>query len=56
VSVPAALFIVEAVRSHPGEVVVLALGPLTNIAQALRRDPGIATLWVRRQEGEGEGQ
>jgi purine nucleosidase len=39
---PAAQFIAEMVRAHPGEVTLLALGPLTNLALALRLDPGIA--------------
>lgn len=34
-------FIVETVRRHPGEVEILAIGPLTNIALAIRRDPSI---------------
>jgi purine nucleosidase len=40
--IPAAQFIVETVRKYPGEVILLALGPLTNLALALRLDPGIA--------------
>jgi len=39
--------IVELAHSHPGELTLVALGPLTNIAQALRRDPSIATLFDR---------
>lgn len=38
----AANFIVEAVNAHPGEVVIWAGGPLTNIALALALDPGVA--------------
>ncbi len=37
-------FIVETVRTHPGEVTLLAVGPLTNLAQALAEAPGIAGL------------
>ncbi|KAG6354282.1 hypothetical protein INS49_004887 [Diaporthe citri] len=37
-------FIIEAVRSHPHEVSLLALGPLTNIALAITQDPGIVPL------------
>jgi purine nucleosidase len=40
----AAHFIVRMVHRHPGEVVVWAGGPLTNIALALRLDPEVATL------------
>lgn len=36
-------FIVETVRQHPGEVTILALGPLTNIALAIRVAPDIET-------------
>jgi purine nucleosidase len=40
----AAHFIVRAVHQYPGEVVLWAGGPLTNIALALRLDPEVATL------------
>ncbi len=40
----AAHFIVRMVHKHPGEVVIWAGGPLTNIALALRLDPEVATL------------
>jgi purine nucleosidase len=40
----AAHFIVRMVHKYPGEVVVWAGGPMTNIALALRLDPGVATL------------
>lgn len=43
----AAGFIVETIRANPGEVILCPLGPLTNIAEALRRDPGIATMIPR---------
>lgn len=43
-------FLVETVLAHPGEVDVIAIGPLTNIATAIRSDPGFApsvkALWV----------
>src|SRR5439155_21923027 len=32
------------VRAHPGEVSILALGPLTNLAIAFRDDPGLAKM------------
>jgi purine nucleosidase len=37
-------FIVRMVHKYPGEVVIWAGGPLTNIALALRLDPEVATL------------
>lgn len=36
--------IVEIIRANPGKVTLLAVAPLTNLALALERDPGIATL------------
>src|SRR5229473_2864833 len=40
----AAHFIVRMVHQYPGEVVIWAGGPMTNIALALRLDPQVATL------------
>lgn len=40
----AADFIIDSIRAHPGEVVLYCAGPLTNIALALRMDPGIVPL------------
>lgn len=37
----AAAFIVETVMSNPGEVTLVAMGPLTNLALALRSEPAI---------------
>jgi inosine-uridine nucleoside N-ribohydrolase len=37
-------FLIETIRARPGEVVVAAIGPLTNVALALAKDPGIASL------------
>lgn len=39
---PAADAIIAAARARPGELSVLALGPLTNVAAALRQHPGLA--------------
>jgi inosine-uridine nucleoside N-ribohydrolase len=41
---PAPDFIVDAVRARPGEIVILAVGMLTNLARALIADPTIVTL------------
>ncbi|MDR6390755.1 nucleoside hydrolase [Paraburkholderia phenoliruptrix] len=41
---PAHRFIIDTVRAHPGEVSLLAVGPLTNLALALADDPQIAPL------------
>ena len=40
----AADFIADSIRRHPDEVTILAIGPLTNIALAVRRHPEIAPL------------
>lgn len=37
----AADFIIEQVHDHPGEVTLVAVGPMTNIALALLKDPSI---------------
>ncbi len=39
----AAEFIAETVRAHPGEVTILTLGAMTNVAAALRADPALAS-------------
>ncbi|GMH38210.1 hypothetical protein BSKO_06094 [Bryopsis sp. KO-2023] len=39
-------FLVNTILRHPGEVYVLALGPLTNVALALQKVPGIANKWA----------
>ena len=38
----AAVAMVELVRAHPGEITVVALGPLTNVALAMSLDPDFA--------------
>jgi len=44
VDLPAHRFIIETMRRYPGEVRLLAVGRMTNLALALREDPGIAGL------------
>ena len=41
---PAAEFIRKTVRKYPGEVTLLTIGPLTNIAAALNADPELAPM------------
>ena len=43
----AANLMIETIRSHPGQVSILSLGPMTNLALALRLDPGIVPLTRR---------
>lgn len=40
----AADYIVEQARLHPGEISLIAVGPLTNIAQALEKEPNLPNL------------
>ncbi len=42
----AADFIIDAVRAAPGEITLVATGPLTNIALAVRKEPRLPQ-WVR---------
>ncbi|MBS1812680.1 MAG: nucleoside hydrolase [Acidobacteria bacterium] len=43
----AADFIVEQVKRYPGEVVLLAVGPLQNVADALRKEPNLGKYLKR---------
>jgi inosine-uridine nucleoside N-ribohydrolase len=36
---PAVDFLLDSIRRHPGEITLLALGPLTNLGAAIKRDP-----------------
>lgn len=40
---PADAFLVRKVKEFPGEVTILAMGPMTNLALAVRREAGFAT-------------
>ncbi len=44
VATPAAEMILQIVRKYPGEVTLIAIGPLTNIATALNSDPQLASM------------
>ncbi|MCY3717443.1 MAG: nucleoside hydrolase [Chloroflexi bacterium] len=44
-AIPAAQFIIEQLRAQPGEITLVPIGPLTNIALALRLEPRICE-WV----------
>ena len=52
-------YILEAVKADPGEVEIIALGPLTNIALAVQKDPETMKLckriWVMGTTGFGVG-
>ncbi|MBB4844040.1 inosine-uridine nucleoside N-ribohydrolase [Paucibacter oligotrophus] len=39
---PAYQLICDLVNAQPGQITLIAVGPMTNLAQALRHDPGIA--------------
>jgi purine nucleosidase len=43
-SLDAADFIINAARENPGQITLVAVGPLTNIAEALRREPALPDL------------
>jgi inosine-uridine nucleoside N-ribohydrolase len=36
-------YIVDTVNARPGQVTIMAIGPMTNVAMALRQEPGLAT-------------
>jgi len=35
-------FLIEQVMANPGEITLAAVGPLTNVAMAIRKEPGFA--------------
>ena len=52
-------FMIQTVRQHPGEVEIVVLGPATNIAKAIDRDPEamaqVKTIWSMGTAGLGPG-
>lgn len=52
-------FILDTIKSDPGEVEIIALGPLTNIALAVQKDPETMKqckrIWVMGTTGFGQG-
>ena len=44
IDTPAYRYIIESVRAEPGEITLVAVGPLTNLALALEADPEIVNL------------
>lgn len=48
----AAEFLYKAISAYPGQISILALAPLTNIAQALMLDPELGSKWVSGQPGK----
>jgi purine nucleosidase len=44
---PADKVIADVLRDMPGEVSIVTLGPLTNVARAIQRDPDLATMLDR---------
>ena len=52
-------FILETVKQYPGEVEIVALGPATNIAKAIDRDPEtmkqVKKIWSMATAGLGAG-
>ena len=44
---PAAQFLVDVAKKHPGQITLIAVGPLQNVADALRREPGLGRYLKR---------
>ena len=51
----ASQFIADCARRHPGEVTVVTLGAMTNVAAALCADPGLAARIAGVVSGAGDG-
>ena len=52
-------FIINTVKTHPGEIELIALGPATNIARAIDKDPetmkNVKRIWSMGSAGLGAG-
>lgn len=52
-------FILESIKKYPGEVEIVALGPATNLANAIRKDPetmhNVKRIWSMGTTGLGPG-
>ena len=52
-------FIINTVKAHPGEIELIALGPATNIARAIDKDPetmkNVKRIWSMGSAGLGAG-
>lgn len=52
-------FILDTVKKNPGEVEIIALGPATNIAKAIQKDPltmnKVKHIWSMGTTGQGPG-
>jgi inosine-uridine nucleoside N-ribohydrolase len=44
---PAAQFLVDLAKKHPGQITLIAVGPLQNVADALRREPTLGRYLKR---------
>ncbi len=56
---PAVDYILDTVKENPGEIEIICLGPLTNIAMAVQKDPDtmkkVKRLWIMGTTGFGPG-
>ncbi len=52
-------FILQSIKQYPGEVEIIALGPATNVAKAIERDPetmkDVKMIWSMGTAGLGHG-